>query len=87
MEKEFTKLVEIVRSISDVDKEDVKRLKAEAFGPNSFWVTSISQGNGLLETGWLVCSPLLIPQPNCFAVYIWTELLALYVPICLSPVL
>jgi hypothetical protein len=55
--KEFGKLIELVKVASEVDKEDIKKLKEEVFGPTTFWVTSVRPGIGLIDGGWLVRSP------------------------------
>lgn len=46
--------MEMVKASTEVDKDDIKLLREEVFGPSTFWVTNMQRGAGVIDSGWLV---------------------------------
>ena len=52
--KDFETLMGMLRPEEAVNKEDIKKMKDQVFGPNVFWVTETRATDDILEGGILV---------------------------------
>lgn len=58
--KDFETLLGMLRPEESVNKDDIKILKEQIFGPNVFWVTETRATDDILDGGIVVCWQLLI---------------------------
>ncbi len=53
--KDFETLLGMLRPEESVNKDDIKILKEQIFGPNVFWVTETRATDDILDGGIVVC--------------------------------
>lgn len=58
--KDFETLLGMLRPEESVNKNDIKIIKEQIFGPNVFWVTETRATEDVLEGGIVVCSMLCV---------------------------
>ena len=63
--KDFETLLGMLRPEESVNKDDIKILKEQIFGPNVFWVTETRATDDILDGGIVVCWQLLILTACC----------------------
>ncbi len=63
--KDFETLLGMLRPEESVNKDDIKILKEQIFGPNVFWVTETRATDDILDGGIVVCRQLLIFTACC----------------------
>lgn len=58
--KDFETLLGMLRPEESVNKDDIKIIKEQIFGPNVFWVTETRATEDVLDGGILVCFVLCV---------------------------
>ena len=58
--KDFETLLGMLRPEESVNKDDLKILKEQIFGPNVFWVTETRATEDVLDGGIVVCFMLCV---------------------------
>lgn len=67
--KDFETLLGMLRPEESVNKDDVKTMKEQIFGPNVFWVTETRATDDILDGGIVVCLSAL--PSLLYALLVW----------------